>query len=222
MKTRCTWSGSDPDYITYHDEVWGVPVHDDWMLFEFLVLEGAQAGLSWITILKRQQNYQAAFDGFDIERIANYTERDIERLLGDAGIIRNRLKIQSAIKNARGVLEIQQEFGSLDAFLWRYVSGAPIQNEWKSMADIPANTELSDRMSKDLKKRGFNFVGSTICYAFMQAVGMVNDHTTDCFRHAELHTNRLEHRKLLDGVQQPVGCDRCQIKLNPVEPVWDV
>jgi len=186
MKTRCTWSGSDPDYLTYDDEVWGVPVHDDRKLFEFLVLEGAQAGLSWITILKRQENYRAAFDNFDIERVANYTKRDIERLLRDAGIIRNRLKIQSAIKNARGVLKIQEEFGSLDAFLWRYVDGAPIQNEWTSMAEIPANTELSDRMSKELKKRGFNFVGSTICYAFMQAVGMVNDHTTDCFRHEEI------------------------------------
>jgi len=190
MKTRCTWSGSDPDYIAYHDEVWGVPVHDDRMLFEFLVLEGAQAGLSWITILKRQENYRTAFDNFDIKRVANYTERDIERLLGDAGIIRNRLKIQSAIENARAVLEVQEEFGSLDAFLWRAVDGAPIQNEWKSMAEIPVNTERSDRMSKDLKARGFNFVGSTICYAFMQAVGMVNDHTTDCFRHAELHAGR--------------------------------
>jgi len=186
MKTRCKWSGSDRDYITYHDKVWGVPVHEDRELFEFLVLEGAQAGLSWITILKRQPNYRAAFNGFEIERVANYTERDIERLLGDAGIIRNRLKIQSAIKNARGVLKIQQEFDSLDAFLWRYVDGVPIQNEWKSRTEIPANTELSDQMSKELKKRGFNFVGSTICYAFMQAVGMVNDHTTDCFRHAEI------------------------------------
>jgi len=186
MKTRCTWSGSDPDYLTYHDEVWGVPVHDDRKLFEFLVLEGAQAELSWITILKRQENYRTAFDHFDIERVANYTEYDIERLLGDAGIIRNRLKIQSAIKNARGVLKIQEEFGSLDAFLWRTVDGTPIQNEWTSIAKIPANTDLSDRMSKELKNRGFNFVGSTICYAFMQAIGMVNDHTTDCFRHAEI------------------------------------
>jgi len=186
MKTRCTWSGSDPDYITYHDKIWGVPVHDDRKLFEFLILEGAQAGLSWITILKRQQNYRTAFDHFDIERVANYTEYDIERLLGDAGIIRNRLKIQSAIKNARAVLKIQEEFGSLDAFLWRTVDGVPIQNNWKSMTEIPANTERSDQMSKELKNRGFNFVGSTICYAFMQAVGMVNDHTTDCFRHEEI------------------------------------
>lgn len=186
MKNRCEWCGDDPLYLAYHDEVWGVPVHDDRILFEFLVLEGAQAGLSWLTILKRQENYRKAFDGFDVERVAKYTANDVERLLGDAGIIRNCLKIESAIKNARGVIRIQKEFGSLDAYLWRYVDGMPIQNERKTMAGIPANTERSDQMSKDLKKRGFNFVGSTICYAFMQAVGMVNDHATDCFRYQEL------------------------------------
>lgn len=183
MRNRCEWCGEHPLYITYHDEVWGVPVHDDRMLFEMLLLEGAQAGLSWLTILKKQQNYRQAFDAFDPEIIARYSAKDIQRLLGDVGIVRNRLKIESAIKNARGTLELQEEFGSLDAYLWRFVDGVPRQNTWKSMAELPAKTELSDTLSKDLKKRGFNFVGSTICYAFMQAVGMVNDHVIDCFRH---------------------------------------
>ena len=183
---RCQWCGSDPLYVAYHDQEWGVPVHDDRLLFEFLILEGAQAGLSWITILKKRENYRKAFHGFDVRRVARYTEKDVARLLGDAGIVRNRLKIESAIKNARGVLAIQEEFGSLDAYLWNYVDGVSQQNTWKSLAELPAKTELSDQLSKDLKKRGFNFVGSTICYAFMQAVGMVNDHTTDCFRHREL------------------------------------
>jgi DNA-3-methyladenine glycosylase I len=186
MKNRCTWSGSDALYISYHDHEWGVPVHDDRMLFEFLILEGAQAGLSWLTILKKRENFRKAFDGFDYVRIADYTETDVNRLLADSGIVRNRLKIESAIKNARGVIRIQQEFGSLDAYLWRYVDGVTMQNAWKSQAELPAKTELSETMSKDLKKRGFNFVGPTICYAFMQATGMVNDHTTDCFRHAEV------------------------------------
>jgi DNA-3-methyladenine glycosylase I len=186
MKNRCTWSGSDALYISYHDHEWGVPVHDDRMLFEFLVLEGAQAGLSWLTILKKRENFRKAFDGFDYVRIADYTETDVNRLLADSGIVRNRLKIESAIKNARGVMRIQQEFGSLDAYLWRYVDGVTMQNAWKSQAELPAKTELSETMSKDLKKRGFNFVGPTICYAFMQATGMVNDHTTDCFRHGEV------------------------------------
>lgn len=185
--TRCAWCGTDPLYVAYHDEEWGVPVHDDHRLFEFLILEGAQAGLSWLTILKKRENYRRAFDGFDCGRIARYTRRDVERLLKDSGIVRNRLKVESAIRNARGTLDLREEFGSLDAFLWRYVDGAPVQNKWKRLADIPAHTETSDRMSRDLKKRGFNFVGSTICYAFMQAVGMVNDHVTDCFRHRELH-----------------------------------
>ena len=183
---RCEWSGSDPLYITYHDAEWGVPVHDDRLLFEFLILEGAQAGLSWLTILKKRDNYRKAFDGFDIDRVANYEETDLKRLLADAGIVRNRLKLESSIKNARGVLDIQEEYGSLDSYLWRYVDGTPKQNTWKSMADLPAKTKLSEVMSKDLKKRGFNFVGPTICYAFMQAVGMVNDHTTNCYRYKEI------------------------------------
>jgi DNA-3-methyladenine glycosylase I len=188
MKKRCEWCGSDPLYVAYHDEEWGVPVHDDRLLFEFLVLEGAQAGLSWLTILKKRQNYRKAFDAFDCERVAKYTEHDVTRLLSDSGIVRNQLKIESAIRNARGVLDIQKEWDSLDAYLWRYVDGVPKQNVWKSMAELPAKTKASDMMSRDLKKRGFNFVGSTICYAFMQAVGMVNDHTTDCFRHREIKT----------------------------------
>jgi len=186
MTTRCEWCGSDPLYVAYHDDDWGVPAHDDRLLFEMLILEGAQAGLSWLTILKKRENYRKAFDGFDVRKVAGYTSADIERLLGDAGIVRNRLKIESAIKNAKGVLAIQKEFGSLADFLWRYVDGKPVQNTWRSMAELPAKTETSDRMSKDLKKRGFNFVGSTICYAFMQAVGMVNDHVVGCYRHREL------------------------------------
>lgn len=182
MKKRCEWCGTDPLYVAYHDEEWGVPVHDDRALFEFLILEGAQAGLSWITVLKKRENYREALHDFECERIARYTEKDKQRLLANAGIVRNRLKIESTIKNARAVLAIQEEFGSFDSYLWRFVDGKPKQNTWKSMAELPAKTELSDAMSKDLKKRGCNFVGSTICYAFMQAVGMVNDHTTDCFR----------------------------------------
>ncbi len=183
---RCEWCGDDPQYIDYHDKEWGVPVHDDRLLFEFLVLEGAQAGLSWLTILKKRHNYRQAFHNFDCDTVANYTAVDVNRLLGDAGIVRNRLKIEAAIKNARGVLDLQAEFGSLDSYLWRYVDGTTIQNSWKSMAELPAKTKLSEQMSKDLKQRGFNFVGPTICYAFMQAVGMVNDHISSCFRHAEV------------------------------------
>ncbi len=183
---RCKWCGSDPLYIAYHDDEWGIPVHNDRLLFEFLILEGAQAGLSWLTILKKRENYRKAFQNFDCETIANYSQHDVDRLLSDSGIVRNRLKIESAIKNAQGVIKIQEEFGSFDSYLWCYVEDTPKQNEWKSMVDIPAKTEISERMSKDLKKRGFNFVGPTICYAFMQAIGMVNDHTTDCFRHEEI------------------------------------
>ncbi|MBU1107236.1 MAG: DNA-3-methyladenine glycosylase I [Candidatus Riflebacteria bacterium] len=183
---RCGWCGTDPTYIDYHDNEWGTPVHDDRLLFELLILEGAQAGLSWITVLKKRDNYRKAFHNFDYNRIANYTESDVERLLTNPGIVRNRLKIRSAIKNAQGVLAIRDEFGSLDSYLWSFVDGAPEQNALKSMAEIPAKTKISDAMSKDLKKRGFNFVGSTICYAFMQAVGMVNDHITDCFRYKEI------------------------------------
>ncbi|MGE9297405.1 MAG: DNA-3-methyladenine glycosylase I, partial [Puniceicoccales bacterium] len=178
------WCGEDPLYVDYHDREWGVPVHDDRTLFEFLILEGAQAGLSWITILRKRESYRAAFDKFDWEKIAQYTDADRARLLADAGIVRNRLKVDAAIKNARGAIQLIDEFGSLDAYFWRFVDGKPLQNSWRKMADVPAKTEISDQLSKDLKKRGFNFVGSTICYAFMQAVGMVNDHTTDCFRHA--------------------------------------
>jgi len=185
-KKRCKWCGADPLYIAYHDNEWGVPVHDDRLLFEFLILEGAQAGLNWLTILKKRENYRRAFNDFDYLKIASYSPNDINRLLADSGIVRNQLKIKSAIRNAQGVIDIQDAFGSLDSYLWRYVEGIPIQNQWKTMAEVPAKTTLSERMSKDLKKRGFNFVGPTICYAFMQAVGMVNDHTTDCFRRKEL------------------------------------
>jgi DNA-3-methyladenine glycosylase I len=186
MKRRCEWCGSDALYVAYHDDEWGVPVHDDRCLFEMLTLEGAQAGLSWLTILKKREGYRKAFHSFDYEKIAAYSQRDIKRLLADSGIVRNRLKIASVIKNARGVPAIKEEFGSLDSFLWRYADVTPRQNAWKSMADLPTRTEQSDAMSKDLKGRGFNFVGPTICYSFMQSVGMVNDHTTDCFRYKEI------------------------------------
>ncbi|HSR87753.1 MAG TPA: DNA-3-methyladenine glycosylase I [Pontiella sp.] len=186
MKTRCAWCGSDPLYMAYHDDEWGVPVHDDRLLLEFLILEGAQAGLSWLTILKKRDNYRKAFDHFQFERIARYTEKDVNRLLTDEGIIRNRLKIESAIRNAQGALRIRKEHGSLNAFLWRYVDGTPLQNTWTSMKEIPVQTRQSEAMSRDLKKLGFNFVGPTICYAFMQAVGMVNDHTTECYRYREI------------------------------------
>ena len=175
MKTRCEWSGSDPLYVAYHDDEWGVPVHDDPHLFEMLILEGAQAGLSWLTILKKRDNYRKAFHNFDCEMIASYTSRDIKRLLGDTGIVRNRLKIESTIKNARGTLAIIEEFGSLDSFLWRYVDGNPIQNKWKAMVEIAPKTAQSDAMSKDLQRRGFTFVGSTICYTFMKTVGIKNE-----------------------------------------------
>ena len=183
---RCAWCGDDHLYTAYHDKEWGVPIHDDRLLFEFLVLEGAQAGLSWLTILKKRDNYRKAFHNFDCETIANYTATDVNRLLADSGIVRNRLKIESAIKNARGVINLQAEFGSLDSYLWRYVDGVPLHNGWKSLAEMPAKTKLSEKISKDLKQREFNFVGPTICYAFMQAVGMVNDHTTGCFRYEEI------------------------------------
>jgi DNA-3-methyladenine glycosylase I len=189
MKKRCGWCGNDPIYRAYHDKEWGVPVHDDRLLFEFLILEGAQAGLSWQTILNKRKGYLKAFDRFNIQKVASYDGEDINRLLGDPGIVRNRLKIQSAIKNAQSALAAIEAFGSLDAFLWRYVDGTPVQNQWKSLAEVPARTDRSDAMSKDLKKHGFSFVGSTICYAFMQAVGMVNDHTTDCFRHSEIRNS---------------------------------
>ncbi|MGA9116776.1 MAG: DNA-3-methyladenine glycosylase I [Bacteroidota bacterium] len=185
-RTRCAWCGEDPLSRAYHDTEWGVPAHDDGHLFEMLLLEGAQAGLSWMTILRKRENYRRAFHGFDAGRIAAYTARDVRRLLADEGIVRNRLKIEAAIVNAGKALEVVREFGSLDAFLWRYVGGAPRQNAWKTLRAVPARTPVSDAMSRDLKKRGFRFAGPTICYAFMQAVGMVNDHTTDCFRHQQV------------------------------------
>ncbi len=183
---KCAWCGQDSLYVAYHDDEWGVPVHDDRRLFEFLILEGVQAGLSWITILRKRENYRKAFQGFDCAHIAQYTQRDVDRLLADPGIVRNRLKIGSAIRNVQGVLAIQKEYGSLDAYLWQFVEGAPKQNARKRLSELPAQTPESERMSKELKQRGFNFVGSTICYSLMQAVGMVNDHTTDCFRYKEI------------------------------------
>ncbi|MCO5192756.1 MAG: DNA-3-methyladenine glycosylase I [Anaerolineae bacterium] len=182
---RCDWCGTDPLYVTYHDEEWGVPIYDDQLLFAKLILDGAQAGLSWITILRKREAYWQAFDNFDPAIIARYDEAKIEQLMGNAGIVRNRLKIMAAIKNARGYLEIMETEGSFSDYLWQFVDGRPIQNEWKTMADMPAQTALSTAMSKALKKRGFSFVGPTIVYAFMQAVGMVNDHTVTCFRYAE-------------------------------------
>jgi len=186
MKNRCPWCGESKIYVEYHDQEWGVPVHEDQALFEKLILDGAQAGLSWLTILKKRDGYRNAFDGFDAEKIAAYSQSDISRLLADPGIVRNRLKIESAVKNARGYLEIRDEFGSFDSFIWRYVDYKPLQNSRNSLSELQASSSESDMMSKDLKKRGFNFVGSTICYAFMQAVGMVNDHLVSCFRYEEI------------------------------------
>ncbi len=187
MATRCEWvPKGDLLYQKYHDEEWGVAIHDDRLLFEFLILEGAQAGLSWITILRKRDNYRAAFDNFDAAKIANYDDRKFQELLSNPGIVRNRLKINSAIQNAKAFLDIQQEFGSFDQYIWQFVDGQTTVNRWKTLKEVPAKTAESDAMSKDLKKRGFKFVGSTICYAFMQAAGMVNDHTIDCFRYSEL------------------------------------
>ena len=182
---RCTWA-SNPLSIRYHDEEWGVPQHDDRILFEFLILEGAQAGLSWDTILQKRENYRAAFDQFDPERIARYDRRKLQTLLRNPGIIRNRLKVASAVRNAKAFLEVQKEFGSFDRYIWQFVGGKPRVNAWRPGLRLPASTPESDAMSKDLKKRGFNFVGSTICYAFMQAVGMVNDHWVKCFRYKQV------------------------------------
>ncbi len=189
---RCAWADSDPLYRKYHDNEWGIPVHNDRRLFEMLILEGAQAGLSWITILKKRPAYRRAFDNFDPVKVARYDSRKIERLLKNEGIVRNRLKIQATVKNARAFLRIQKEYGSFDRYLWRFVGGKPHQNAWTSLKQIPATTRESDAMSKDLKRWGFSFVGSTICYAFMQAIGMVNDHTTTCYRHEEV---RWTHRR---------------------------
>ncbi|MCH8028940.1 MAG: DNA-3-methyladenine glycosylase I [Candidatus Dadabacteria bacterium] len=184
--TRCEWCLGSELMMEYHDSEWGVPLHDDAKLFEFLVLDAAQAGLSWLTVLKKRENYRRAFDGFDPVRVAEYRERDIERLVGDSGIIRNRLKVRSAVENAKRFLEVQDEFGSFDRYIWGFVDGKPVKNGFKKMSDLPASTPLSDAMSKDLKKRGFKFAGTTICYAFMQAAGMVNDHVVGCFRWSEL------------------------------------
>ena len=183
MTTRCPWAGDDPLYVSYHDQEWGVPVHDDRRLFEFLILEGAQAGLSWITILRKREAYRLAFDHFDPEIVARYDEARLAELLANPGIVRNRLKIASAVANARAFLEVQAEFGTFDAFLWRFVAGEPIRNAWNSLAEIPASTPLSRELSRELSRRGFKFIGPTICYAFMQAVGMVNDHLVGCFCH---------------------------------------
>lgn len=180
---RCPWCGTDPLYVAYHDREWGVPVHDDRTWFEFLVLEGAQAGLSWITILKKRENYRAAFDGFDVHKVARYTPAKIEKLMQDAGIVRNRLKIESTVSNAKAFIAVQKEFGSFDAYMWQWVDGTPIVNRPRTIKDVPASTELSDRISKDMKKRGFRFVGSTIIYAHLQATGVVNDHLIGCHRH---------------------------------------
>ncbi len=185
-RERCSWADSHPLYSAYHDEEWGVPLHDDMKLFEFLALNGAQAGLSWITILKKRRNYRKAFDNFDAAKIAEYGPKEVERLLSTDGIIRNRMKIESAISNARAFLGAQKEFGTFDKYIWQFVSHKPKKNRWKTDGEIPAVTPESEAMGKDLKKRGFSFVGPTICYAFMQATGMVNDHTVRCFRYKEL------------------------------------
>jgi DNA-3-methyladenine glycosylase I len=184
-KERCPWP-TDELYCAYHDEEWGLPNHDDQHLFEMLILEGAQAGLSWSTILRKRQNYRAAFHHFDAEKIARYSEKDTLRLMANAGIVRNRLKIAAAIRNAKSFLDVRDEFGSFDRYIWQFVGGTPIQNQWREMKQVPARTSESDAMSKDLLKRGFKFVGSTICYAYMQAVGMVNDHLVHCFRWSEV------------------------------------
>ena len=185
-KTRCGWCKNDPLYMAYHDTEWGIPVYDDDKLFEFLILETFQAGLSWITILRKRENFRNAFDHFDYKKIANYSEDKYEELLLDAGIIRNKLKIKATISNAAAFMEVQQEFGSFSNYIWRFTDGKPIKNKWKSLHELPATTELSDIVSKDLKKRGFKFVGSTVIYAHMQATGMINDHVTECFRYLEV------------------------------------
>ena len=184
-RIRCEWAGSDPLYVAYHDEEWGAPVHDDRKLFEMLCLEGAQAGLAWITILRKRENYRAAFDGFDPVKVAGYGDEKVAALLADPGIVRNRLKVNAFIRNARAFLTVQAEYGSFDAYIWRFVGGAPIVNHWHSLSELPAQTPEAQAMSKDLKHRGFTFVGPTICYAFMQACGLVNDHVVTCFRHPD-------------------------------------
>ena len=182
---RCPWAGTEQIYIDYHDKEWGIPLHDDQRLFEMLILEGMQAGLSWITILKKRENFRRVFDNFDAEKISRYDDKKIEELMQNAGIIRNRRKLTAAVNNAKAFLEIQREFGSFDRFIWDYVDGVPVVNHYKSMSEVPANTPLSDKISRDLKKRGFNFVGTTIIYSFMQAIGMVDDHLINCPCHTE-------------------------------------
>ncbi|HHH54164.1 MAG TPA: DNA-3-methyladenine glycosylase I [Bacteroidetes bacterium] len=186
MKHRCEWVGNDPLYIAYHDSEWGVPVFDDSILFQFLMLETFQAGLSWITVLRKRENFRLAFDNFDYTKIATYDEKKYNELLSNSGIIRNKLKIKAAISNANAFINIQKEFGSFSNYIWRFIDYKPIVNNWKSINEVPSKTELSDKISKDLKNRGFKFVGSTVIYAHMQATGMVNDHTVDCFRHKEV------------------------------------
>ena len=186
VRSRCDWCGSDPLYVAYHDDEWGVPVHDDRTWFEFLLLEGAQAGLAWITILRKREAYRRAYDGFDPETIARYDERKVAELLADAGIVRNRLKVAASVTNAQAFLRVRDELGSFDAYMWGFVDGRPIQNRWRTMTELPAVTPLAETISKDLKRRGFRFVGPTIVYAHMQATGMVNDHLVGCFRHAEV------------------------------------
>jgi len=187
MVKRCEWAGEDPLYVSYHDQEWGVPVHDDRKLFEFLILEGAQAGLSWITILRKRENYRLAFDHFDPEKISRYDQAKVESLLQNPGIIRNKLKIRAAIQNAQAFLRVQEEFGSFDQYIWGFVGHKPIINTWTEMKQLPAFTPLSEKISKDLKKRGFNFVGPTIIYAHMQATGMINDHIVSCFRYHQVN-----------------------------------
>ena len=186
MKIRCAWAGTDPIYIKYHDTEWGVPLHDDRKLFEFIILDGFQAGLSWITILKKRPNYRIAFDHFDPEKMAVYNSSKLKALLSDKGIVRNKLKIEAAVQNARAFLVVKKEFGSFNDYIWQFTGGKTIKNEWKTMAEIPAQTNVSAAMSEDLKKRGFKFVGPTICYAFMQAAGLVNDHVVGCFRYHQV------------------------------------
>jgi DNA-3-methyladenine glycosylase I len=186
MKNRCEWCGTDELYVKYHDEEWGVPIHDDQKQFEFLILEGAQAGLSWLTVLRKRENYRKAFDEFDVNKVAKYSEKKIEKLLQNPGIIRNKLKVRSAVSNAKAFIEVQKEFGSFNKYIWQFVNNKPIVNKWEKMSDLPATSKESDALSKDLKKRGFKFVGSTIMYAHMQAIGMINDHVTNCFRYKKL------------------------------------
>jgi DNA-3-methyladenine glycosylase I len=190
MTKRCLWAGEDPRMVEYHDNEWGVPVHDDRVLFEFLTLEGAQAGLSWSTILNKRDHYRRVFARFDPKKVASFDRRTVNALLKDAGIVRNRLKVESTVENARRIIVVQKEFGSFDAYIWQFVDGKPIQNRWRSMKHLPAKTTESTFMSKDMRKRGFRFVGPTTCYAFMQAVGMVNDHEATCYRHKQLFKTR--------------------------------